>query len=100
MRWREIKHAQRDDNRVVRPFAWGAEFIAEHANGDDPRVTFSKHAERVMARSEDFYWLPGISDYQLCGDRLSWTSALETPSPENNVASARLFPPRRERKGK
>jgi len=100
MRWREIKHAQRDDNRVVRPFAWGAEFIAERANGDDPRVTFSKHAERVMARSEDFYWLPGISDYQLCGDRLSWTSALETPSPENNVASARLFPPRRERKGK
>ena len=100
IRWREIRHAQRDNNRIVRPFAWGAEFVAEQANGDDPRVIFSKHAARVMARSEDFYTLPAISDYCLSGDRLTWTSAIETLSRENNVASARLFPPRRERKEK
>src|SRR3989441_12317432 len=100
MRAREIAHTKRDDNRVVRPFAWGAEFIREHANGDDPRVIFGEHTERVMARSEDFYALPEISDWQLAGDRLAWTSAIKTPSAENNLARARLFTPRRERKNK
>src|SRR6266705_1507786 len=100
MRAREIKHSQRDDNRIVRPFAWGTEFIAEHANGVDARVLFGEHAERVMARSEDFYARPAVSDYRLAGDRLTWTSAIETPSPANTLASARLFTPRRERKGK
>src|SRR3981081_2742921 len=97
---REIKPSESEDNRIVRPFAWGAEFIAEHVNGVDPQVLFSEHTERVMARSEDFYALPAVSDYRLAGDRLTWTSAIETPSPANNLASARLFTPRRERKGK
>jgi hypothetical protein len=100
MRGRELKHAQRDNNRIVRPFGWGSEFIADHVNGDDPRRIFAEHTARVMARSEDFYALPDISDYSLSGDRLIWTSAIETPSSENNIASARLFPPRRERKDK
>ena len=100
MRAREIAHTKRDDNRVVRPFAWGAEFISEPANGDDPRVVFGSHTERVMARSEDFYALPEISDWQLAGDRLAWTSTIKTPSAENNLAHARLFTPRRERKNK
>src|SRR5438046_5068194 len=53
-----------------------------------------------MARSEDFYALPEISDWRLAGDRLVWTSAIKTPSAENNLARARLFTPRRERKNK
>src|SRR5947209_6021833 len=53
-----------------------------------------------MTGSEEFYGLPAICDYRLSGHRLTWTSAVETPAPENNVASARLFTPRRERKGK
>ena len=81
MRAREIAHTRRDDNRVVRPFAWGAEFIREHANGEDPRAIFGEHTERVMARSEDFYALPEISDWHLIGDRLAWTSAIKTPEP-------------------
>jgi dienelactone hydrolase len=100
MRAREIKHSQRDNNRVVRPFAWGAEFITARANGDDPRAIFSGHCAQVMARSDDFYSLSQISDYRLDGDRLSWTSAIDTPSQENNIAGARLFPPRRGRKNK
>jgi hypothetical protein len=100
MRGREIKHAQRDTNRVVRPFAWGAEFIQGHVNGNDPRAIFGQHAARVMAGSDEFYALPEIADYRLSGDRLTWTSAVATPAPENNVASARLFPARRERKSK
>jgi dienelactone hydrolase len=100
MRAREIAHTKRDDNRIVRPFAWGAEFISNHVNGDDPRAIFRAHTQRVMARSEDFFALPQIDDYHLAGDHLTWTSAVQTPSRENNTVHARLFVPRRERKNK
>ncbi len=88
---RERKHAQRDKNRIVRPFEWGAEFIREHVNGDNPRRIFEAHAEEVLDNSDDFYLLPEISDFNLSGDILTWTSAIRTPSPENNTARARFF---------
>lgn len=100
MRARELKHAQRDDNRIVRPFAWGAEYVVAHTNGDDPRTIFREHAARVMGDSERFYSSPEITDFHLAGDRLTWTSGVATISPSNNTASARLFPARRERKNK
>ena len=100
MRAREIAHTKKDDNRVVRPFAWGVEFISDHVNGDDPRTLFREHTRRAMTDSEGFYSLPQIEDYQLTGDKLSWTSAIQTPSAENNVVRARLFTPRKERKNK
>ncbi|HEY0080820.1 MAG TPA: hypothetical protein VGB73_19615 [Pyrinomonadaceae bacterium] len=88
----ERQRAARDTNRIVRPFEWGASFIRPHANGDDPRRIFEQHTEEVMRRSEDFYALPTVADYRLEGDRLTWTSAVETPSVENNTARARFFP--------
>jgi hypothetical protein len=100
MRAREIAHTKRDDNRIVRPFEWGVEFVRAHVNGDDPRAIFSEHTEQVMARSEDFYAVPEIDDWRLDGDVLTWTSAVQTPSAENNTARARLFTPRRERRNK
>jgi dienelactone hydrolase len=100
MRAREIAHTKKEDNRIVRPFAWGAEFISDHVNGDDPRLLFREHTRRVMARSEEFFALPEIDDYQLAVDHLTWTSAVHTPSRENNTVHARLFTPRRERRNK
>lgn len=76
----------------MRPFEWGASFIKEHVNGDDPRRIFEEHAQSVLGRSDDYYALPEISDYQLAGDLLTWTSAVRTPSTENNTARARFFP--------
>jgi hypothetical protein len=72
---------QKDDNRIVRPFQWGLEFISDRVNGDDPRKLLRAHSERAMADSEAFYSLPPIDDYQLNGDQLTWTSAIKTPSP-------------------
>lgn len=100
MRAREIAHTKKDNNRMVRPFEWGVEFVREHVNGNDPRAIFREHTERVMARSEDFYALPEIKDCELADNVLTWTSAVQTPSPENNIARARLFIPRRERRNK
>src|SRR5258706_2497240 len=100
MRAREIAHTRRDSNRVVRPFAWGLEFISDHVNGADPRSVFREHTAQAMPQSDHSYALPKIRDCQLEADQLTWTSAVKTPSAENNIARARLFPARRERKRK
>jgi dienelactone hydrolase len=76
----------------VRPFEWGTEFIREHVNGGDPRRIFEQHSEEVLSRSEEFYSLPEVSDFQLTNNVLTWTSAVHTPSPVNNLARARFFP--------
>ena len=91
---RERRHAARDTNRVVRPFEWGAEFVVGHTNGDDPRDTLARATREALRRSDEFYALPPVEDYELRCERLTWTSAVRTPSPENNTARARFFPER------
>ena len=92
MHRRERWYHQRDNNRLVRPFDWGLSYLFDHVNGDDPRDLLRHHADRVMKASEDFYALTPITDYRLEGDQLTWTSAVNTPSVENNTARARFFP--------
>lgn len=101
IRARERHLSQRDKNRVVRPFEWGTSFITDHANGDDPREVLRSHARRALEGSTDFYALPVIEDYRLVGQQLTWTSAVRTPSTENNTVSAHFFPAlaRRQRTG-
>lgn len=98
IRAREIHHSRRDKNRLVRPFEWGASFVVDNLNGDDPRERLRRHSQRALEQSEDFYALPSITDYKLDGEVLTWTSAVTTPSDENNVARARLFSAARETK--
>jgi hypothetical protein len=100
MRAREIAHTKKEDNRIVRPFAWGLEFVSDHVNGHDPRNVLREHTRRAMADSDEFYALPRVADYALAEDQLTWTSAIQTPSAENNIVRARLFRPRKERKHK
>ena len=69
-----------DNNRLVRPFDWGLNFITDHVNGDDPREVVRRYAQEAMAHSEKFYALPEIHDFELNGDQLTWTSAISTPS--------------------
>jgi len=100
MHARERHHSQRDRNRIVRPFEWGTEFIREHANGDDPRRIFDEHAEDVLSRSQEFYALPEVKDFQLAENVLTWTSAVTTPAPVNNLARAKYFPAPSEKNGR
>lgn len=92
MHRRERWYHQRDNNRLVRPFEWGLQYIVDHVNGDDPRDLLRQHSAGVMKSSEDFYALSPIADYRLEADQLTWTSAIHTPSAENNKARARFFP--------
>ena len=100
-RWihrREKRLAMLNDNRVVRPFEWGTEFISRSSNGKAPRKVFREHANEMMEESDLFYSLSKINDYKFDGERLSWASALKTPSLENNTAYACFFPHRKDKK--
>jgi len=93
-RWmhkRERYFMMLNDNRIVRPFEWGTEFIAENPNGDDPRELFLEHSDKIVANSDEFYHLPEINDYEFDGENVTWTSAIKTPSTENNTVYTKLF---------
>src|SRR5580765_6262235 len=92
MHSRERHFAMIDDDRVVHPFDWGTEYITAHANEDDPRKLFREYSKNTVANSEEFFFSPEITDFSLDGDDLTWTSGLETPSPETNTVYARHFP--------
>jgi pimeloyl-ACP methyl ester carboxylesterase len=98
---RERHYASLGDNRVVRPFEWGTEFVDENANNvGDPRQIFRKYSQKVLANSDEFFFSPQITNYELrTTDKvLTWTSAIETPSVENNTAFARFFPFEKDKK--
>ena len=95
---RERHHAFLEDNRVVHPFGWGTEFINADSNGDDPHKVFREHSKWAVEHSDEFFFSPEISDYDLDGDRLTWTSGIHTPSRENNTVYARYFPYEKNRK--
>jgi dienelactone hydrolase len=91
IRARERHLSQRDNNRRVRPFEWGVDFINEHSNGDDPRYILSKHSRVAMADSAAFYALPEPLDFRLSDGILTWTSVVKTPDELNNLARAQVF---------
>ncbi len=103
MHKRERYFAFLDDNRVVRPFEWGTEFIVDNPNGDDPLKLFRKHAEYVFENSDEYFALDEITDFEIQNPKskiqnLKWTSAIKTPSIENNTAHAKLFPHEKDKK--
>ena len=98
MHKREREHAMRDNNRVVREFGWGMEFVGAAANGADPHEFFREYSRQTIATSDEFFCSPEISDYNLTPDSrlpnldLTWTSGIKTFSPENNTVQAHYFP--------
>lgn len=89
-----------NDNRVVRPFEWGTEFVGGTANEEDPLDFLRRHSRRAIANSENFLSLGNEPQFvdsdpdpqSLEGSEyVSWQSTVETPSKVNNTAHARLF---------
>ena len=91
-RW-ERRLAAAATNRVPRPFDWGLDWLADQSLPSAlPREALQQWGEETVARSADFYAVEPASDYALDGDILTFTSAIDTPHPENNVVRARFFP--------
>jgi hypothetical protein len=121
MHKRERHFAMLNDNRVVQPFDWGAEFVAHQVNGDDPRKILADHARHVVANSDEYFAAPEGLEFtldkrlypsagslnaedlkqpivQIEVQVLRWLSTIETPSAENNTAYATYFPHETNRK--
>ena len=93
---REKFLAQRDANRIVRPFEWGEEFadssFIDSENGASPQSFFEHYSQNAVQNSSQFYDLDQILDYRLQDFNLSWTSQITTDSPANNIVRAGFFP--------
>ena len=96
----ELRLASRDTNRVVRPFDWGAEWsrgwpVAGTQDGSangDAGESLRRVALAATRGSDRFYDYCPPSDFRLTGNTLRFTSAVRTPSAENNTVSALWFP--------
>lgn len=93
----ERKLSRRDNNRVMRPFEWGTEFldvpyINVRSNGNHHRDVISRFNERAIAESGKFFALNTLAHFALEDCWLTFQSAVTTPYEENNTVSARYFP--------
>jgi pimeloyl-ACP methyl ester carboxylesterase len=100
----ERRLASVSKDRLVRPFEWGADWLSPNGHGhlpDDERIR--QWVDEVMRDSAAFFETPATGDYQFEAaspehlrkgeaGTLRFPSALTTPHPVNNVASARWFP--------
>jgi dienelactone hydrolase len=87
-------------NRVVRPFEWGLEWTRQWPaairlpqNGHDPHGYLKLLNEAGLADSDAFFGYKTPSDYVLEGNRLRFTSPVNTPYHENNTVHGQWFPP-------
>lgn len=88
----ERRLAAAAENRIVRPFEWGLEWIDGLDDQDDDAIRrLSAWASRAVENSDQFFALPPTDDYVLDGERLTFPSAVTTPHPENNIVLARYF---------
>lgn len=94
----ERRLAFRDDfERRVLPFEWGSEhlpmlpgFPADGA-GSSSRELLHAHSELALARSERYFEASRVSDYELSGSRLRFSSPLPTGVSENDVVHADYY---------
>jgi|SRR5579871_941019 len=92
-RW-ERKLATRDSNRVVRPFEWGTDWLGRIGFPQEPIDARSMAAfiERAVRESDSFYAYDPVANYQLDGNRLTFTSPVQSGYPENDTVHALWFP--------
>lgn len=84
-------------NRVVRPFEWGLEWaeglpLAPPPNGHSPHEYLKDLNLAALANTDEFFRYQTPSDFQLEGNLLRFSTAAESPYPENNRVHGVWFP--------
>jgi Prolyl oligopeptidase family len=97
MRDWEHKLATRDNNRVVRRFEWGLDWLGLPPANGNSRQALRQYVAGALADSNAFFSYQRPRDYRLKNGRLTFTSPLRTPHPENNVVHGQFFAARRDR---
>jgi dienelactone hydrolase len=102
--WERRLHARTQD-RLVRPFEWGLDWITSNGHPPDtpPDVRMAAWAAKALEDSPAFFAAPPTSDYRWEPDpartdgssgTIVFPSVITTPHPENNLVYGRLFPAR------
>ncbi len=85
-----------EENRNQRAFAWGLEHIAGPEKHPDPRAFLETFAEETVATSEQWFAVDPPEDARLedepDGKVLQFSSAIQSPWPQNNRVWGRYFP--------
>jgi dienelactone hydrolase len=99
-RWEQRLADISRDQRVVRPFDWGLDWIPANGHPPVPEPLDAVRAwiNDVMGDTDAFFTPEPTTDYAFDGTCLAFPSALETPHPENNLVHARFFPARQQAK--
>src|SRR5215204_5169513 len=88
MHKRERYFAMLNDNRVVRPFEWGTEFIGHEADAADPHELFRAYSAETIANSNECFSIPSTVDFHVEGWRQeSVPSASAGGSPDSTEVS-------------
>ncbi len=97
----ENRLCSRANNRVVRAFDWGLDWahrwpVAQQVprNGHDPETYLRVLNRAALDSSDHFFAYRSPSDFSLDGNLLRFTSAVDTPYPENNRVHGQWFPAR------
>lgn len=90
-RW-ETRLANRDQNRVARPFEWGFEWIDLAARNGNPAAEFGEWADLAVASSAKFFAHKPPEGARLEGSTLTFRSQVVTPHEENNTVHAEYLP--------
>jgi pimeloyl-ACP methyl ester carboxylesterase len=80
------------ENRTVRPFEWGTEWIPDLGSHGSEASRVLDWSARALRESDSFFAVRDNTTYHLDGDQLTFTSAVATPHAENNRVTARYFP--------
>jgi hypothetical protein len=92
-RYEHMRWAQEPTRRTL-PFAWGLEHLGGTANEPNPREWLDHFVDQTLAHSDEWYATGPADDYALDDGVLTFTSAIESPWPENNRVHAQFFPAR------
>jgi dienelactone hydrolase len=93
----EHKLAFKSTDRVVRPFDWGIEWARNWpftVADSDPETQLRELNRIAIERSAEFFAYAPPTDwvFSALDSELRFTSAVDTPYPENNLVRARFFP--------
>jgi len=96
--WEE-RLCSRATDRVVRPFEWGLEWTRKwpctglrQRDGVEDDAWLRVLNRAAIETSDDFYGYRTPADFELAGNKLRFTSPVETAYPENNTVRGHWFP--------
>jgi len=88
MHKRERHLAMLSDDRLVRPFEWGTEFIGGDPDAADPHQVFADFSKRTIENSDEYFSIPKSFDFSLqASRRQSEPRAVATGSPADSTST-------------